>query len=61
VLVVGGQLPLASGAKPLGHVVVSVCCLVGDGNADGGGMAFKDGGGVEGDCAVPIFPGRLLT
>ena len=57
---VGGQLTLASGSKPLGHVVVSVCCLVGDSNADGGGIAF-DGGGVEGDCTVPRFPGGLLT
>jgi hypothetical protein len=61
VLVVGGQLPLSSGAEPSGQVVVSVCCLVGNENADGGGIAFEGGGGrgVEGGCADPTDCGGL--
>lgn len=56
---VGGQLPLASGGKPLGHIVVSVCCLVGDGNTDGGGIAFE-GGDEEGGRAFPRRLGRPI-
>ena len=49
-----GQLPLAFGGKPSGHVVVSVvCCFDGDVNADGRVTLFDGGGGVEGGCAGP--------
>ena len=48
-----GQLPLASGAEPSGHVV---CCDV-----DGGSRAFEGGvaGGEEGGCAVPADGGGM--
>lgn len=56
-----GQLPLASGDEPSGHVVVNVvCCLVGDGDTGGGLVAFEGTDAVEGGCTVSIFPGGLL-
>ena len=51
-MLVVGQLPLASCAKPLGHVVVSVCFFVVDGSVGGEGTAFE-GGNEEGGSAFP--------
>ena len=56
-VVVIGQLPLASGAEPSGHVVVSVCCLVGDSDTGGGEVAPEGGRAVEGGCAGPTSGG----
>lgn len=56
-MVVGGQLPLASGVKPLGQIGV-VCCRDGNGDVDGGGIKFEGGGGVEDDCAAPADGGN---
>ena len=60
-----GQLPLASGAKPLGHVVVSVCFFVVDGSVGGGGTAFEggdeEGGSAFPNCGLPVGPRALAV
>ncbi len=59
-MIVVGQLPLASGAKPLGHVIVIVRCFDVDGNADDGGGRTCEGGSVEGGCSNPADDGGVL-